>query len=343
MSEMDKTRVTPVILCGGSGTRLWPRSRHHRPKPFLPLVGNSTLLQQTLARFEGSDVAEAIIVTGAAHVSLVETQLPQPSLGQIIVEPRPMQTAAAVALAAHQLPPDQIMLVCPSDHFISDVEAFEAAWLNAAAIADEGWLVSLAIRATDANTGFGYIRRGELLGTGFRVAEFVEKPEKAKAEQYVASGEFAWNGGIFAFKAKDYLAELARHRPALAAAVRGSIEKGRPSGRHFLPDADKFATIAPESVDYAVMENTDRAAMVMVDMGWSDVGTWDAVRELRARDTRGNTVTGQAKLIDCDGVLIDSDGPTVHAAGLQDIIIVVDGSDILVTTASAAASAGKFA
>ena len=253
MSEMDKARVTPVILCGGSGTRLWPRSRHQRPKPFLPLIGSSTLLQQTLSRFAGSDVADAIIVTGAAHVNLVESQLSEPSLRHIIVEPQPMQTAAAVALAAHQLPPDQIMLVCPSDHFIGDVRAFEGAWLNAAAIADEGWLVSLAIRPTDANTGFGYIRRGEPLGSGFRVAEFVEKPEKAKAEQYVASGQFAWNGGIFAFRAKDYLAELAKHRPSLASAVQSAFNKGQASGRRFLPDPREFAAIKPESVDYAGM------------------------------------------------------------------------------------------
>lgn len=338
------TRITPVILCGGSGTRLWPRSRASKPKPFLPLVGDRTLFEQALLRCgEEARFDPAVVVTGTAHLEHVEAQLCGISGARIIVEPAAKNTAAAIALAALRLPEDEIMLVCPSDHHIADCEAFAAAARSSAELAAEGWLVSFGIEAKTPETGFGYLRQGERVdGRGFKVAQFVEKPDLARAEQFLAEGGYAWNGGIFAFRAGTFLAELAEHRPNLAAAVRRAVEQGAEEGRRFHPDAAAFAEIESESVDYAVMENTTRAAMVPADMGWSDIGNWQALHEARERDGAGNAVSGDAELVDCRNVLVDSDGPHVSVIGLEDVIVVVDNGNVLVTTAAGAQKVGKL-
>ena len=338
---MPAQPITPVILCGGSGSRLWPRSRPETPKPFLPLVGNSTLFQQTLQRTRA--FSDPMVVAGAAHVDLVEAQSNHFHIAETIVEPEPKQTAAAVALAALRLGDDAMMLVCPSDHHIEDEQAFVEAAGAAAKIAADNWLVCLGAVASSPDVHFGYVRRGEALdGGGFRVAEFVEKPDKAKAAQFLATGLYAWNAGIFAFQAGDYLRELERFRPAAAAAVRRSVSMGRSADRRFYPDPAAFAEVQPESLDYAVMENTDRAALVMGDMGWSDVGNWQALYGMREKDLDGNAVRGPATLVGCRNVLVDSDGPNVHVIGLDGVVVVVDGDDILVTSADNAAEVGKL-
>lgn len=226
------TKITPVILCGGSGTRLWPRSRAIKPKPFLPLVGDKTLFEQALLRCgEAAHFDPAVVVTGTAHLEHVEGQLCGVPGATVIVEPAAKNTAAAIALAALRLPEDEIMLVCPSDHHIADCEAFSAAARSAAALAAEGWLVSFGIEAKSPETGFGYLRQGEGVGaangqaSGFKVAQFIEKPDLARAEQFLAEGGYAWNGGIFAFRVGTFLAELEAHRPKLADAVRRSVER----------------------------------------------------------------------------------------------------------------------
>jgi mannose-1-phosphate guanylyltransferase len=338
------TRIRPVILCGGSGTRLWPRSRASKPKPFLPLVGERTLFEQALLRCgERADFDPAVVVTGIAHLEHVEAQLCGIDGTQIIVEPAAKNTAAAIALAALRLSQDEIMLVCPSDHHIADCEAFSAAARSAAALAAEGWLVSFGIEAKSPETGFGYLRQGEPIGEqGYRVAEFVEKPDLARAERFLAEGGYAWNGGIFALRAGTYLEELAAHRPRLADAVRRAVEGGRADGQRFYPEPGAFAEIEGESVDYAVMENTGRAAMVAADMGWSDIGNWLALHAARACDEAGNSVVGAVELVDCRNVLVDSDGPRVSVIGLEDVIVVVHGGEVLVTTASGAQKVGKL-
>lgn len=338
-------QINPVILCGGSGTRLWPRSRAHKPKPFLPLVGNNTLFEATLLRAaDPAHFAPAVVVTGSKHLEHVESQLHASPAAQVIVEPSARNTAAAIALAALRLPEDAIMLVCPSDHHIADGAAFVAAARAAAELATDNWLVSFGIEAKTPETGFGYLRRGERIGEGpgCRVAQFVEKPDLARAEQFLASGEYAWNGGIFAFRAGHFLAELERHRPQIAAAARKAVAEGRADGRRFHPEPQAFASIQSESVDYAVMENTDRAAMVPADMGWSDIGNWQALHEARPADENGNHISGSAELVDCRNVLVDSDGPRVSVIGLEGVMIVVDGDEILVTTASGAQKVGKL-
>tara|TARA_A100001391_G_scaffold1033_5_gene1499 strand:- start:52721 stop:53764 length:1044 start_codon:yes stop_codon:yes gene_type:complete len=341
---METSLIHPVILCGGSGTRLWPRSRKAVPKPFLPLVGEHTLFEATLHRaMDPGLFASPTVVTGAAHLGHVREQLTPICDGMTIVEPLAKNTAPAIALAAHRMPhPDALMLVCPSDHYIADVAAFHDAVGRAATLAGEGHMVAFGITATAPETGFGYIRSGAPLEGGYAVERFVEKPDLETAISFLADGNYSWNGGIFAFRADAFLAELAAHRPAMAEAVRASVEAGEMRGNEFYPAAEPFAAIDGDSIDYAVMENTARAAMVPVSMGWSDIGNWHALREAREGDALGNRIRGRAELVDCTGVLVETDGPRVNAIGLEDIAIVVDGDEVLVTTMDGAQKVGKL-
>lgn len=338
------TQIVPVILCGGSGTRLWPRSRAARPKPFLPLVGEQTLFEATLGRCGAeAGFAPPIVVTGAAHLGHVEAQLAGAAGARVIVEPEGKNTAAAIALAALRLPAEAVMLVCPSDHHIADCEAFSAAARSAASMAADGWLVSFGIEAKTPETGFGYLKRGARINEhGFHVEQFVEKPDRARAQSFLDEGVYAWNGGIFAFRASDFVAELEAHRPAILAAVREAVAKGREDGHRFHPDAEAFSAVESESVDYAVMENTARAAMVPADMGWSDIGNWQALHEARERDEAGNAIAGRVELVDCRNVLVDTDGPRVSVIGLENVIVVIDGDEVLVTSAAGTQKVGKL-
>jgi mannose-1-phosphate guanylyltransferase/mannose-6-phosphate isomerase len=335
--------IHPVILCGGSGTRLWPRSRKHRPKPFLPLLGERTLFQQSLDR--ASDpvrFAAPTIVAGSAHCRLIEEQAEARDGARLIVEPAAKNTAPAIALAAHALPADAVMLVCPSDHHIADETAFVDGVREAAALAQKDYMVAFGIAPTAPETGYGYIRKGAPLAFGNAVAQFVEKPDRETAQRFLDSGEYVWNGGIFAFRAGAFLAELKTHRPAMAAQVAKAWEGARREGWQIHPDADAFAAIEGESVDYAVMEKTSRAAVVSADMGWSDIGNWDALMTARPVDDAGNFVRGSVDLADCRRVMVESDGLRVSVVGLEDVIVVVDGDEVLVTSRAGAQQVGKL-
>ena len=337
------TMIHPVILCGGSGTRLWPKSRKSMPKPFLPLVGERTLFQATLDRCaDPAQFAAPTVVTGAAHLDHVLAQGAGQAGLQVIVEPMAQNTAAAIALAACRLPADAVMLVCPSDHHIADVAAFRAAAGSAATLAAEGWMVSFGITPTAPETGFGYIRRGEELPGGYKVDRFVEKPDLQTAIGFLADGGFSWNGGIFAFGAGAFMAELEKTRPDIAAAVRQAVAKGHSEGPAFYPDATFFGSFKGDSVDYAVMEKTDRAAMVPVSMGWSDIGNWHALRDALPGDESGNRVSGPADLVDCRDMLVQTDGPRVSVIGLEGVAVIVDGDEVLVTTMAGAQLVGKL-
>ena len=344
MNGAPDPRIVPVILCGGSGTRLWPRSRPARPKPFLPLLGEETLFSATVARCGGEAAfAPPIVVTGTTHLGHVEEQLA--ATGQsarIIVEPVQRNTAAAIALAAARLPGDAVMLVCPSDHHIADPAVFREKAQAAAALAGQGWLVAIGIAPTAPEPGFGYIEQGEAIGPGFHVRRFVEKPSREVAAGLLASGGHWWNGGIFAFAAGVYLQELARHRPQIAAAAAEAVAKGHEARQRFHPDAAAFAAVPGESVDYAVMENTDRAVVVPAAMRWSDIGNWQALHQALDRDEAGNAVQGRGDLLACRNVLVSSDGPRVSVVGADNLIVVVDGDEVLVTTAEAAHLVGKL-
>lgn len=338
--------IIPVILCGGNGTRLWPRSRVEKPKPFLPLVDAMTLFEATVSRCSiFSDDAGLSIVTGTAHVEHIEMLLPKDERTSIIVEPAARNTAAAIALAANRLPSDAIMLVCPSDHHIGRPEVFVETVYRAAALAEEGWLVSFGIAPDTPETGFGYLKRGEAIGTaGYRTQEFVEKPDLDRAKAFLADGSYLWNGGIFAFRAGDFLQELEQYSPDMARDVRASVKNGREDGKYFHPEPTTFSSVESISVDYAVMEKTARAALVPVDMGWSDIGNWHALYSALDHDDQGNAVRGpaNAEMMDCRNVLIDSDGPSVSVIGLENVIIVVDGNDILVTAADGVQNVGRL-
>ena len=338
---LSELTIHPVILCGGSGTRLWPRSRKPKPKPFLPLVGERTLLEATLDRWLDQDnFAEPVIVAGPAHVAHIAEQAGETAT--VIVEPQAKNTAPAIGLAAALLPEDSILLVCPSDHHIADSAAFTAAARAAARLAAEDWMVAFGIAADRPETGYGYIRTGAPIAGGHQVDRFVEKPDRATAERFLAEGGYAWNGGIFAFRAGAFMAELERHRPAMAEAVRKAVAGGRYVGQQFHPAPEPFAEIAGDSVDYAVMENTTRAAVVRADMGWSDIGNWQALRDARPADADGNRTSGPAELVECRNVLVETDGPRVSVIGLDDVIVVVDGDEVLVTTAAGAQLVGKL-
>lgn len=328
--------IHPVILCGGGGTRLWPRSRPDRPKPFLPLLGERTLFQQTLDRVaDTARFAAPMVVAGEAHLPLIREQ---GSAGlSLVAEPMGRNTAPAIALAAHRLPADAVMLVCPSDHYIADTPAFVAAAEVGAELARTGWLVSMGIAAERPETGYGYIKRGEPVAGGYKIDRFVEKPDLATAQGFLADGGYSWNGGIFLFTAGRFLEELAAHRPAMAAALAKAVAGGSETGGVFRPDADAFAAIEGDSIDYAVMEPTGRKAMVPVAMGWSDIGNWQALAEARGERTRG-----RADLLDASNVVVDSDGPRVSVVGLSDIIVVVDGDEVLVMSREGAQSVGKL-
>ncbi|UYV16795.1 mannose-1-phosphate guanylyltransferase [Porphyrobacter sp. ULC335] len=337
--------IHPVILCGGSGTRLWPVSRKAVPKPFLPLVSEETLFQQAVRRVAGDGgFAPPMVVAGAAHADLIMAQWGDTPGARLVIEPAAKNTAPAIALAAALLPEDAVMLVCPSDHHIADTDAFRAAAYAAAALAREDYLVSFGIAADRPETGYGYLRRGEPLPGGYAIREFVEKPDLARAEAYLASGEYSWNGGIFAFRAGHLLAELAAHRPEMARLVAEAVAGGSTEGACFHPAPGPFAAIDGDSIDYAVMENTARAAMVPADMGWSDIGNWAALADALAgeADGAGNVARGAADLAGCSGVFAMTDGPRISAVGLSDICIIVANGEVLVTTRDGAQAVGKL-
>ena len=340
---MASPRIHPVILCGGSGTRLWPRSRPARPKPFLPLMGETSLFQETLGRFAGhAEFAAPVIVAGAAHRSLIEQQLGDAAGARLVVEPAARNTAPAIALAAQLLDPAAVMLVCPSDHHIARPDAFRNAVTEAAGLARAGWLVSLGIVPTVPETGYGYLRRGAPLGGGYVTERFVEKPDRATAEAFLADGGYLWNAGIFVFTAGRLLEELARHRPAMAEGVALAMADAREECGVVQPASVPFCAITGESIDYAVMEETDRAALVEAEIGWSDIGSWSALRAACPADEAGNVVRGPADLLECRDVMVDSDGPRVSVVGLEDVIVVVDGDEVLVTSAAGAQAVGRL-
>lgn len=313
------------------------------PKPFLPLLGERTLFQQSLDRAADPDhFAPPTIVAGSDHCPVIEEQAERTDGARLIVEPQAKNTAPAIALAAHAMPRDAIMLVCPSDHHIANRDAFLKGVAEAADLARDDYMVAFGIHPIAPETGYGYIRRGPPLGPGNAVAQFVEKPDLATAEKFLASNDYVWNGGIFAFRAGAFLDELMRHRPAMADLVAKAWNEADHDGWRTLPAAEPFSDIRGESVDYAVMENTDRAAMVAADMGWSDIGNWDALMEARERDDSGNHIRGPVDLADCRNVMVETDRLRVSVVGLEDVIVVVDGDEVLVTSRAGAQAVGKL-
>ncbi len=325
--------IVPVILSGGSGTRLWPMSRPEMPKQLLALTAEETMLQLTAGRAHGEAFAAPIVVANARHADHIDEQLavigaaPQ----AVILEPVARNTAPAIALAALAAGKEDALLVMPSDHVIADVAAFHTAIEAAMPLVAESWLVTFGIAPDAPETGYGWIKVGEQLNDSVhRVARFIEKPIRERAEEMLASGDHAWNGGIFLFRADIFLSELAAHAPAMLTAAQDAMRLARFEGNRVYPDADAFAGSPSDSIDYAVMERAERVAVVPVSMGWNDVGSWDALHAISDLDGDGNAHRGEVLAIDTRDCLIRSDGIRVAAVGISDLIIVASGNDLLI-------------
>ncbi len=325
----------PVVLSGGSGTRLWPLSRQNQPKQFLSLIGDRSLFQETILRANSLPGAcPPITVCSDDHRFMVGEQLGIVSVasGGIVLEPVARNTAPAIALAAlHALSSDRdaILLVMPADHLIEDDAAFRQAVNTALRLADSGRMVAFGIRPEYAETGYGYIRRGASLlddavgQAGYEVERFVEKPDLATAERYLADGGYDWNSGMFLFKAQSYLDELGLHAAAILAASRRAYAAAVSDLDFIRIDSDAFAASPSDSIDFAVMERTARAAVVPVTCGWSDIGSWSSLWSVAERDDDGNHQEGDVIAVDTTGSLIRaSERRMIATIGVQDLVII---------------------
>ena len=331
---MTHRLIVPVILSGGSGTRLWPMSRPERPKQLLALTADDTMLQLTARRAAGEAFAAPVVVANARHADVIDEQLAAAGIAPqaVVLEPVGRNTAPAIALAALAVGGgEEALLVMPSDHVIGDVDAFHAAVARALPLVADGWLVTFGIAPDAPETGYGWIGRGEPLAPGvFRVRRFVEKPPRDAAEAMLAAGDHDWNGGIFLFRADLYLQALGQHHPAILLAAEAAMAGAVRDGVRILPDAVAFAASPDESIDYAVMEKAERVAVVPVSMEWSDLGSWDALHAISDKDAAGNAHAGEVVAIDTRNCLVRSDGARIALVGVEDLIVVASGDDILI-------------
>jgi mannose-1-phosphate guanylyltransferase/mannose-1-phosphate guanylyltransferase/mannose-6-phosphate isomerase len=332
---MPKT-ILPVIMSGGSGTRLWPLSTPEAPKQFHALGTQNSMIQETAMRVSGDGFMAPVVICGSAHSSLVATQLKEidrtPSL--VVLEPFGRNTAAVAAVAAlagQSIDPDTLVLLLPADHVITKNNAFHAA-IHLAAETARDRIVAFGIRPTHPETGYGYIEHGNTLGEGiYEIERFLEKPDLAKATEYVEGGRHDWNAGIFLFSPRVMLDELAVHAPEVLVATRRAFEKGSRDGVNLQLDETAFADVPSISVDYAVMEKTKRSAVVPCDIGWADVGGFAELWRLGEKDPAGNHAKGTSILIDAENNLIHNhDGPAVAIIGLSNIMVISTPSGVLV-------------
>lgn len=330
----DRSLVFPVIMAGGSGTRFWPLSRAKRPKQFLPLATKRPLIVETLDRVRGvAPVKQTFVVCGAVHAPLVKKTLPKLPKANILVEPEARNTAPAIALATAHVAakdPEGIVVVLPSDQHVADVSAFQASLAEAIDAARAGHIVTLGIQPTRPETGYGYIQLGDVLqGQARRVSRFAEKPDRATAEQYLVSGEYLWNAGIFVFRADVMLEAFKRHMPELSASldvIRASL------GTSKAPTVLKreFAKMPSTSIDYGIAERATNMVVVPSRCGWSDVGSFNALPEVRAADSQGNVVIGNHLVIDASGCVVVGAGKPIAVVGMKDVVVVDAGDAMLV-------------
>ena len=331
--------IVPVILSGGMGTRLWPASRRTLPKQLLNLVDDRSLIRATLDRIMAvSPDSQPIIVTNAGHVAAIERDLQMSGWDDpvLILEPVGRNTAPAVAVAAHEIIAtrgDSLMIVLPSDHTISNESAFAEAIEHAVRIALEGYLVTFGITPSRAETGYGYIKVGAAISNGAAlVSEFREKPGERTAADYVGSGDYLWNSGMYLFLASRYLDELRLHAPDIAASAEKAYAASRRDGAEIRLDAEEFFACRSDSIDYAVMERTTSAAVVPTDPGWNDVGSWASLWEISDKDDAGNVTFGNIEMTDVAGSYIRGGDRLIAVIGLDDIVIVDTSDALLVTT-----------
>ena len=335
LCEERMLNIVPVILCGGSGTRLWPLSREIYPKQFVDLGGGKTLFKDTVLRAQRTTGSmKPIIVCNEVHRFYITAELHACGLnGQILLEPAPRNTAPAIALAAQALSDggDPLMLVLPSDHAIADEAAFGEGVGHAAVLAEKGHIVTFGITPTAPETGFGYIEQGESLGNcGFRVTRFVEKPTPEAAAGMLAQGGFSWNSGIFLLRASVFLRELEHHAPEIYTACRTAWEKRKDDGVFCRLGSAAFMAAPSVSIDYAIMEHTNLAAVVPLAMGWSDLGSWEAFYQAGQRDADGNVSFGDVLAEDSAGCYFHAQDRLVTAIGVRDLVVVETKDAVLV-------------
>ena len=336
--------IIPVVMAGGSGTRLWPLSRQLYPKQFLPLLGDRTMLQETCARMEGMDCEPPLLICGEDHRFTVAEQLRLAGQagGKILLEPEGRNTAPAVALAAcyaldNSLEGgDPVLLVLAADHAIGDAVSFRQSVAAAIPFARQGKLVTFGIVPDSPETGYGYIKCGAQFagGPALEVAEFVEKPSMEVAESYLAQGGYLWNSGMFLFRADRYLEELANHRPDILAVCREAMAKAQEDEDFVRPNKALFLNCPEDSIDYAVMEKTPSAVVVPMDCGWSDVGSWSALWDVSDKDEQGNTLKGDVMALDTHNSYVQADRKLIATLGLRDMVVVESDDALMVADKS---------
>ncbi len=329
--------IHPVILCGGSGTRLWPLSRADYPKQLLRLIGDNTMLQDTAKRFSGPGFAAPLLLCNEVHRFILAEQMRQIDIppARIVLEPVGRNTAPAAAIAALMLTAqdsEALMLISPADHVIADPGGLAAAIQHAAPLAAAGSLVTFGITPDAPETGYGYILEGDAIAGGpcHDVARFIEKPDAARAREYIAAGGYLWNSGMFLFSANHYLAELERRRPDMLTACRAALAEANAEQDFLRLALDPFAAIDGDSIDYAVMEDCRQAAVMPIDVSWNDVGSWRALWQVAALDESGNFIEGDVIALDCKASYIRSEGPLIAAVGVEDIAVVATRDAVLV-------------
>jgi len=331
-------RVIPVILCGGAGTRLWPLSRELYPKQLLALVDDYSLLQNTVSRCAGHpDVTAPMLVCNEEHRFLVAEQLREIEVeaSRIILEPEGRNTAPAVALAAHEAmkaDDDAILVVLPSDHVIQETALFLESLTTAIDLAKDDALVTFGVVPDKPETGYGYIKKGMATGAAFKVDKFVEKPDVTTASEFLQSGLYCWNSGMFVFKASAYLKELAAQTPEIADAMARATAEVSVDLDFTRVDAEAFKSSPSDSIDYAVMEHTADALVVPLDAGWSDIGSWDALWQISEKDEHNNTLVGDAVVHGVEGSLVWSESRLVSVVGLNDVIVVETADAVMVAS-----------
>lgn len=332
-------KIYPVILCGGAGTRLWPLSRATLPKQLLPVVSERTMLQETALRLNGRlDIMAPLIICGNEHRFLVAEQLREVNIKPlgILLEPAGRNTAPAVAAAAHflkSIDPDAVMLVLPADHVVTDVDAFHQAVTHAGKLVDGGALATFGIVPNTAETGYGYIKGGEPLPGSdqcFQVERFVEKPDRATAEDFLATGSYYWNSGMFLFRVERYLHELEAFRPEIVTASAAAVDKGYRDLDFCRLDEAAFGASPSDSIDYAVMEHTRHAIVVPVSMGWNDVGSWSALWDEHKQGENGNACRGDVYLDGVRNSLVRAESRCVAVIGLENVVVVETKDAVLV-------------